>query len=51
LPLGRSACKGGAQKIDRYDLLRKGAHILRLAPEGMTIETTADKRGDRLWSR
>jgi competence protein ComEC len=51
LPIGRQACKGGAQKIDRYELLRKGTHILRLDPEGLSIETVAEKRGDRLWSK
>ncbi len=50
LPLGRQACKGGAQKIDRYELLHKGAHVLRLDPEGLRIETVAEKRGDRLWT-
>jgi competence protein ComEC len=51
LPLGRQTCKGGAQKIDRYELLRKGTHVLHLEPEGLSIETVAEKRGDRLWSR
>ncbi|HEV7369070.1 ComEC/Rec2 family competence protein [Arenibaculum sp.] len=36
--------------ITRGDLLRKGAHALRLGTDGVRIETVADARGSRPWA-
>jgi len=36
--------------IDRFDLWREGAHALYLTPPRITIDTVADRVGDRPWA-
>ncbi len=46
----RSACRGAVAVIDRFDVWRRGAHAVWLAPGGVRVESAADWSGDRLWS-
>lgn len=36
--------------IDRWRLRRDGAHVLRLEPGGVRVESVRDERGDRPWT-
>ncbi|CAA7627568.1 ComEC/Rec2 family competence protein [Magnetospirillum sp. SS-4] len=47
----RGACRGARVVVDRFDLWRRGAHALWLAPDGgVRIETVAGWQGDRPWA-
>lgn len=48
-PLFDLPCDKPELVVDRFDLWRKGAHAIWLTPEGVTVETVADERGDRPW--
>ncbi len=46
----RHACRGPVLVVDRFDLWRRGAHALWLAPPGARVETVAEWQGDRPWA-
>jgi competence protein ComEC len=45
------ACGTVAPAIDLYDLRDKGGHAVYVSPAGLRIETVADVRGERPWTR
>jgi competence protein ComEC len=45
-----NVCRAAAgQTVDRFDLLRDGAHAIWITQEGIRIETVRDARGARPW--
>ncbi|MFQ5775042.1 MAG: ComEC/Rec2 family competence protein [Kiloniellaceae bacterium] len=50
-PVRRGACPGPRLAIDRFDLWRRGAHAIWLAPHEVRVETVAGHRGRRPWVR
>jgi competence protein ComEC len=45
----RGRCIGVAERIDRFDLWRHGAHAIYLSGRQVRIETARDRRGNRPW--
>lgn len=50
MPVNRR-CPNARAKIDRRDLWKEGAHALYLDGQSIRIETVANARGNRPWSR
>jgi hypothetical protein len=48
LPVG-FACRGKIPVVDRIDTWRQGAVALWLDPEGVTVVSANESRGDRPW--
>jgi competence protein ComEC len=46
----RGACRGAKLVVDRFDLWRRGPHVLWLGAEGVRLDSVADWQGDRPWS-
>jgi competence protein ComEC len=44
-------CAGPRAVIDRFDLWRAGSHAVWLSPDGVRVESVADRRGRRPWVR
>jgi competence protein ComEC len=49
IPL-RAACRGPDLALDRFDLWRAGSHALWIEPDGVTVRTVRDARGNRPWA-
>jgi len=50
IPINRP-CPSARVKIDRFDLWRSGAHALYFDGQSIRVETVAENRGNRPWSR
>jgi competence protein ComEC len=48
-PLAAENCAGPDIVIDARSLWEKGAHAIRIGPDGMKVETVAEARGKRPW--
>jgi competence protein ComEC len=46
----RGACRGPRLVVDRFDLWRKGPHVLWFEADTIRVETVAGWQGDRPWS-
>ena len=47
----RRLCDDERVVLSTFHIWRDGAHAIRFGPEGPTVETSRERRGDRPWSR
>ena len=47
----RGRCRGPELVLDRFDIAKSGAVALTFKKDGMKIDTVAEERGDRPWSK